>query len=262
LWPPAGRHKAGPYVKGSDGARVTAPAPLYRLRQLRKSYEASGSRFELLVEELDIAPGTVLAVTGPSGSGKSTLLDMLALALRPDDATTFTFGPPPSGHDVMKLWREGRHDALARLRASHCGYVLQTGGLLPFLTVFGNIALTQRIAGRVDRAYVETLASRLGIAAQLGKRPAQLSVGQRQRVAIARALAHRPQIVLADEPTASVHPALGAEIAALLVAETRAAGAALVVATHDPELLASFAPRTLAPAAEGTTARSVFALAA
>src|SRR5262245_41631914 len=98
-----------------------SPAPLYRLRQLRKRYEASGSRFELAVEELDIHAGTVLAVTGPSGSGKSTLLDMLALALKPDEAEKFTFGPPPSGHDVMALWREGRQDALAQLRARYCG---------------------------------------------------------------------------------------------------------------------------------------------
>jgi putative ABC transport system ATP-binding protein len=238
------------------------PAPLYRLRQLRKSYVTGASRFELCVEELDIEAGAVLAVTGPSGSGKSTLLDMLALALRPDGAEKFLFGPPPSGHDAMALWQKSANDTLARLRARYCGYVLQTGGLLPFLSVQDNIALPQRLAGRLDRPYVEVLAARLGIAEQLRKRPAQLSVGQRQRVAIARALAHRPAVVLADEPTASVHPALGAEIAALLVEETRAAGAALIVATHDPELLAGFAPRTLAPASATTTARSVFALAA
>jgi putative ABC transport system ATP-binding protein len=237
-------------------------APIYRLRDLRKTLDASGSRFELLVEELDIAPGEVLAVTGPSGSGKSTLLDMLALALRPDAASKFTFGPPPAGHDVMALWQRRDHDGLARLRARYCGYVLQTGGLLPFLTVFDNIALAQRLAGRLDRAVVDDLAMRLGIADQLRKKPAQLSVGQRQRVAIARALAHRPAVVLADEPTASVHPALGAEIAALLVAETRRTGAALVVATHDEELFAAFAPRRLTPAGEAPGARSVFALAA
>jgi putative ABC transport system ATP-binding protein len=241
---------------------MAQPAPIYRLRDLRKSYASSGSRFELLVEELDVLPGEVIAVTGPSGSGKSTLLDMLALALRPDGAEKFTFGPPPSGHDVMALWERRDQDALARLRASYCGYVLQTGGLLPFLSVFDNIALTQRVAGRTDHALVKALAIRLGIADQLRKRPGQLSVSQRQRVAIARALAHRPTVVLADEPTASVHPALGAEISALLVEETRRTGAALVVATHDPELVAAFAPRILSPATTAPSARSVFALAA
>jgi putative ABC transport system ATP-binding protein len=236
--------------------------PLYRLRHLRKTYEASGSRFELIVEELDIAPGAVLAVTGPSGSGKSTLLDMLALAKRPASAEAFVFEPGPSAHDLMAIWRRGDGDLLARLRARHCGYVLQTGALLPFLTVIDNITLTQRVSGRLDRAHAETLAARLGIADQLGKRPGQLSVGQRQRVAIARALAHRPAVVLADEPTASVHPALGREIAVLLVEETRRTGAALVVATHDPELLAGFAPAFLVPQTGETGSRSVFGLAA
>ena len=237
-------------------------APIYRLRGLRKIWAAAGSRFELVVEDLEIEAGEVIAVTGPSGSGKSTLLDILALALRPDGAEKFLFGPPPSGHDVGALWARGEHDALARLRARYCGYVLQTGGLLPFLSVGDNIALTQRVAGRRDPALIEALAARLGIADQLAKKPAQLSVGQRQRVAIARALAHRPAAVLADEPTASVHPALGAEIAALLVEETRRTGAALVVATHDEGLLAAFRPRPLSPAVPQPGARSVFALAA
>lgn len=190
----------------------------------------AGGGFALRIPAFEAAAGEAIAVTGPSGSGKSTLLDLLALALKPDAAGRFEV----AGHDAGLLWREARLDALAALRASHYGYVLQQGGLLPFLTVRQNILLPQRLAGRPDDAHAEALAARLQIADELDRKPASLSVGQRQRVAIARALAHRPAIVLADEPTASVHPEMADTILALLVGAARDSGAALVLATHDP----------------------------
>lgn len=232
---------------------------LLSLRGLHKAYRGDAAPFALEVPEFDLAAGEALALAGPSGSGKSTLLMMLALAAPPDAAEGFAF----AGQDIRRLWREGRRDALAGLRAAKIGVVPQTGGLLPYLTVAGNIALTQRIAGRPDPARVRALAEELGIGAQLGKRPAALSVGQRQRVAIARALAHRPALVLADEPTASVHPELADAVLALLRRECAAAGAALLVATHDPERAARAGYPALAcvthpPGADGV-ARSVFA---
>ena len=233
--------------------------PLLSLREVRKAYRGDAAPFALEVPAFDLADGEVLALAGPSGSGKSTLLMMLALAAPADAGARFAF----AGQDVQRLWRDERRDALAALRARRIGVVPQTGGLLPFLSVEGNIALTQRIAGREDAARVRALAEDLGLGAQLRKRPAELSVGQRQRVAIARALAHRPALVLADEPTASVHPELADAVLALLKRECAAAGAALLVATHDPERAARagypvLACETHAPGADGI-ARSVFA---
>jgi putative ABC transport system ATP-binding protein len=234
---------------------------LLSLRDVAKAYRGDAAAFALEVPAFDLAEGEALALAGPSGSGKSTLLMMLALAL-PPDAGRFVF----AGSDVAGLWRDGRRDGLAALRATRIGVVPQTGGLLPYLTVAGNIGLTQRIAGCEDAARVRMLAEELGIGAQLRKRPAELSVGQRQRVAIARALAHRPALVLADEPTASVHPELADAVLALLKRECAQAGAALLVATHDPERAARagypvLACETHAPGADGV-ARSVFARAA
>lgn len=232
--------------------------PLLSLRDVARAYRGDAAPFALEVPRFDLAAGEALALAGPSGSGKSTLLMMLALAA-PPDAGSFAF----DGADIAWLWRQDRRDALAGLRARRIGVVPQTGGLLPYLTVAGNIALTQRIAGREDAARVRMLAEELGIAAQLTKRPAALSVGQRQRVAIARALAHRPALVLADEPTASVHPELADAVLALLRRECGAAGAALLVATHDPDRAARagypiLRCETHAPGADGI-ARSVFA---
>lgn len=232
---------------------------LLSLRGVARAYRGDAAPFALEVPEFDLAAGEALALAGPSGSGKSTLLMMMALASPPDAAARFAF----AGCDIAALWRDGQRDALADLRARRIGVVPQTGGLLPFLSVEGNIALTQRIAGAPDAARVRMLAEELGIARQLPKRPAELSVGQRQRVAIARALAHRPALVLADEPTASVHPALAEAVLVLLRRECAAAGAALVVATHDPDRAAALgypvvSCTTHAPGADGV-ARSVFA---
>jgi putative ABC transport system ATP-binding protein len=214
---------------------TTAPPALYALEGVRRTRRDGGSMFVLEVPSLTIAHGARLALLGASGSGKSTLLDMLALALRPDDgAARFAFrGDAGVGTiDVAASWRAGGA-ALAAARARSIGYVLQTGGLLPFLSVRANIALPARIAGRPDPGRVEDLATRLGVAGVLDRGAEAISVGQRQRAAIARALIHRPAVVLADEPTASVDPAMAVEVMALLLAETAAEGAALILATHD-----------------------------
>ena len=177
---------------------------------------------------LALEPGEAVALTGPSGSGKSTLLLMMGAALPPDRGAITL-----AGADVAALWRRADRAALARLRAARIGFVPQTGGLIPFLDVAGNVLLPQSLAARADERFARALAEELEIAPLWRRVPAELSVGERQRVAIARALAHRPALVLADEPTASVHPSMAETVLALLLREVRAAGAALVLATHD-----------------------------
>lgn len=209
---------------------MTTPPALLIEGLARTNGEGPGA-FVLEVDRFVLRAGEAVAVAGPSGSGKSTLLDLAALAVPPDRATSLSL----AGTDAAALWRSGDGDALARLRARGIGYVLQTGALLPFVTVRANIALPQRLSGREDEGRIAALAGTLGIAGTLGRKPGALSVGQRQRAAIARALSHRPALVLADEPTAALHPEMADTVLDLLVRETAAAGAALLLATHDPE---------------------------
>lgn len=227
-------------------------APL-RAEGVSRSVAAAGSRFTLLIERFEVAQGSRVAVVGPSGCGKSTLLALLALALRPDDGEVLTL----AGIDALALWRANQGDALAALRARSVGFVPQTGALLPFLSLRDNILLPQRILTRPDTGRVIALAKRLEIMAILDRMPAAVSVGQRQRAAIARALAHRPGVVLADEPTASVHPAQADDILDLLTRTAAEDSAALVISTHDATraLAAGYAIAPCRPDADAVQTR-------
>lgn len=207
--------------------------------------------FTLAVESLSLRRGEAVGVTGPSGCGKSTLLDVVGLVLRPSTVGQFTL----AGTDVAALWAQGRQGTLASLRAGGIGYVLQTGGLLPFLNVRDNIRLSRTLLGLPeDRAGEDRLISTLGIGALLDKKPAALSIGERQRVAIARALAHRPALVLADEPTASLDPHHSAAVMELLLSLVGEFGLGLMVVSHDWDLLTRFGLRRIeAVTADATT---------
>ena len=205
--------------------------PLLELRDVAVRRGGAAEGFRLDIMALSLPRGGRLALLGASGSGKSTLLEVLALAAPPASAALFRFAPD-AALDVADAWQRDAR-ALDACRARHVGYVLQTGALLPFLSIGDNIALQAELGNAPAMGRVRELAGRLGIADHLNKLPAALSVGQRQRAAIARALVHRPALLLADEPTASVDPAMAVEVLDLLMAETEAAGAALVLASHD-----------------------------
>ncbi len=209
---------------------------ILRLHEVARSHGAGRQRYRLRVPALELRAGRQLAIVGPSGCGKSTLLDLLALALAPDPGGRFEFLAGERPQDIAALWRDGRQDRLAALRRQHCGYVLQSGGLLEFLDVRRNIGLPCALLGAPSAERVQALAERLEIGDQLDKKPAALSVGQRQRVAIARALAHAPRLLLADEPTAALDPLNAERVMRLLVEQGRERGACTVVATHDERL--------------------------
>jgi putative ABC transport system ATP-binding protein len=225
------------------------------LEQVRKRRASDDRVFELTVERLALAPGERLAVVGQSGSGKSTLLDLAGLALAPDGARTFRLEADGVTTDIGKLWQARDLEALAALRARHFGYVVQSGALLPFLSVEDNVHLPLSLTGRRDRDRVRDLLARLGIASLGRVLPERLSFGQRQRVAVARALAHRPDFLLADEPTASLDPDNARRVMEALLELTAAEGSALLLVSHDLDLLDDFRlPRAqMAGAPEGRT---------
>ena len=201
---------------------------------LRGLAKRRGESYRLEIPEMEIRAGDRIMLLGDSGSGKSTTLDMLALVLKPDGCGSFIWRPGAGAVDLAGLWREGRADALGRLRLADLGYVLQTGGLLPFLNVRDNILLpaqmkNMEVPDQLRR--LEELFQVLKIGHLAAKFPGQISVGERQRCAIARAVIHEPALILADEPTASLDPPTSDRVFQLLLELSRKS--ALVVATHD-----------------------------
>ncbi|MEG3640974.1 ABC transporter ATP-binding protein [Magnetococcus sp. PR-3] len=213
-------------------------AALLEIRGLRRERAQGGVSFTLEMPHFQLSPGNFVAVVGDSGCGKSTLLDLLALVLQPGACQQFSFQLEQRQIDARGLWRGHDEAALAMLRRRYLGYVLQTGGLLPFLSVRENLRLPMKINHQpVDETGIVALAERLGIAPMLDKKPQHLSGGQRQRAAIARALIHRPRIILADEPTAAVDKPRARGIVKDLQHLARAQGVAVVMVTHDRDLV-------------------------
>ena len=168
---------------------------------------------------LDADAGELVVVLGPSGSGKSTLLACLGGIDEPDGGAVFACGERMSHRpEAVK----------AALRARHFGIVMQSDNLIAHLSLRENVALACRIAGSPADA---SALDRLGIAERSRALPSELSGGEAVRAAVAAAVAHRPDIVLADEPTAEVDEEAEASIADLLRG-IAASGAAVVVATH------------------------------
>jgi putative ABC transport system ATP-binding protein len=203
-----------------------APRPPLRV-VARGLVKAFGETKALAGVDVDLGDGESLAVMGPSGSGKSTLLHCLAGILPPDAGTVML-----RGQDVSNLGDRER----SLLRRRHFGFVFQFGQLLSELPAQENVALPLMLLG-VPRAEAVAQARRLlaglGLAGKEERRPGELSGGEAQRVAVARALVTGPDVVFADEPTGALDQATGAEVMRLLTETTRAAGASLVVVTHD-----------------------------
>ena len=207
---------------------------IYHLRDVVLDRESQGISFRLNVPSLQIAQGEKIALIGESGCGKSTLLDILAFIAQPTEIGAFRFRPVNTGEpiDINQLWAKRKLNRLGELRKRHIGYVMQTGGLLPYLTVRDNMNLSRNVLGLRRSHTTEDLARELGIARPLDKLPETLSTGERQRVAIGRALAHEPSIVIADEPTASVDPLAAEKIMSLFIGLAEDRNITVIVASH------------------------------
>lgn len=233
------------------------------LAGLEYRHAGSQSRFELFVPSFTVRRQDRVALSGPSGSGKSTLLDTLAFILKPASVESWWVEDRGAREDIGSIYESRNDKRLLSIRSRFLGYVLQAGGLLPFLSVRANIELPRKLLGLPKDETVPRLAVRLGIEPQLDKRPSQLSIGERQRVAIARAVAHNPALVLADEPTAALDHENADNVMRILVQLSEELDTALVVASHDRHLLERFgfvqAKFTVEASSATRPARSVFA---
>ncbi len=224
---------------------------VYSLENVVKERVTDGVGFRLVVPKIQISAEENIALVGHSGCGKSTLLDMLALILRPDGSDDFSLHPVDGdSSDIAQYWRRGSQSKLSQIRKQHIGYVLQSGGLLPYLTVRENIELPRRLLKLPDDDSIESISRVLGIQRQLDKLPGYLSAGERQRAAFARALSHRPSILIADEPTAALDPITTQKIMAVVMEVIKGLKITLITASHDWAHVYKMDLRTLKQEAE------------
>ena len=218
---------------------AASPAsPLFSARGVVKHYRLGRVPVPALRGvDLEVERGEVVALAGPSGSGKTTLLNLFGGLDVPDGGTVSL-----AGRNLGGLSETER----THIRRKELGFVFQTFNLVPVLSARENVEYPLWIAGvgaAERRRRAEAALSAVGLAERGAHRPDQLSGGERQRVAIARALVHEPLAVLADEPTGNLDSENGALILDLLLRCNRENGATLIVATHDPAVLAKLPRR-------------------
>lgn len=227
---------------------------MLELEDLRIVRGHGDQAYEVRLPSLSLRAGEVMAVVGGSGCGKSTLLEGVGLLLQPQRIGRYVLGDRV---DVADLLRAGQDALLSSLRAERIGFVLQTGGLLPFLSVRDNIMLPRRLLGLAPHnTEVDTAIDALSLGGLLDKRPSALSIGERQRVAFVRAMAHEPGLLLADEPTSALDPDNARILFQLFVDLAGRSGIATLVVSHDWGLVNDFGLPCLRP--ELTPGLSVF----
>jgi putative ABC transport system ATP-binding protein len=181
---------------------------------------------------LDVYEGEFLSIAGPSGSGKTTLLNLVGCVDTPTSGTVMV-----AGSDTSALGER----ALTSLRLHTIGFIFQSFNLVPVLSVLQNVELPLLLQGKLSgpdrKKRVTELLERVGLHDYIKHRPTELSGGQRQRVAIARALVTRPQIVLADEPTANLDSVTGQNILDLMKELNRTEHTTFIFSTHDARVM-------------------------
>jgi lipoprotein-releasing system ATP-binding protein len=207
------------------------------VQNLNKSYPTRSGELHVLRQiHLTLQDGEALAILGPSGSGKSTLLYLLGTLERP------TSGDYQLGNQKPFQLADAE---LAQFRNRSIGFVFQDHHLLPQCSVLENV-LIPTLAGPCEKleGRARELLQRVGLSERLEHRPAELSGGERQRVAVARALIHKPQLLLADEPTGNLDRKTAQTVGALLLEMHRQEKTMLIVVTHSPDL-AKLLPRRM-----------------
>jgi len=215
-----------------DAGAALALRPLISMRDIAVTYGKGSAAVPALKNvSLDIHAREMTLLLGPSGSGKTSLLQVMGCLLTPTNGTLHLFDAEVKNETP---------ESLAQRRLQHFGFIFQHYNLFPTLRAWENVAIALDLKGIPAEEFesrARALMERLGIGDRANAFPAELSGGQKQRVAIARALAGKPQILLADEPTAALDSKTGKTVAGLLHDLAHEENCAIVVVTHDPRML-------------------------
>ena len=203
-----------------------------QIENVTKTYKEGNSSITALNNaSMDVKPGEFVAIVGPSGSGKSTLLSIVGALLKPTSGTVNI-----NDKEITKLSSK----ELSKFRLQEIGFILQSSNLIPYLSVVDQLILVKKMTGKVtkeDQEKAKKLLTELGLGDKLKKYPNELSGGERQRVAIARSLMNDSNVILADEPTASLDSKRAHEVVKLIADEVKKRNKAAIMVTHDERML-------------------------
>lgn len=204
---------------------------LIEINQVNRIFSTVGGDFQALKDiNAGIPKGVLTILKGRSGSGKTTLLNIVGALDTPTSGTVTI-----DGKDIGKLSDRERE----QLRRTGIGFVFQAVSLIPTMNAFQNVEFSMRLAGIKEgrEKRVEECLRMVGLGSRMNHMPAEMSGGEQQRVAIARAIAHRPSIILADEPTAELDSAMAAEVTKLFQEMTKKEHVTIIMTTHDTGLM-------------------------
>ncbi|KFM99823.1 ABC transporter ATP-binding protein [Bacillus clarus] len=208
------------------------PSSLLKLNQVSKVYGKGETEVTALHPiTLDVKEGEFIGIVGPSGSGKSTLLSIAGALLSPSKGNIYV-----SGQDITSLSEKEMTD----IRLRKIGFIFQFANLVPFLTVKEQLLYIAKLKGEDKKEagkFAEQLLKTFGLSHRMNHYPNQLSGGEKQRVAIARAFMNNPDLILADEPTASLDSKRAREVVDLMKDEVKKNKKAAIMITHDEKML-------------------------
>lgn len=205
---------------------------IMRLENITKSFGDGDTTVTILKDiSFSLKRGDFIAIVGPSGSGKSTLLSIIGALLTPSSGKVMIDKSNIADYKLAKL---------TSVRRDKIGFVFQSSNLIPYLTVKDQLMLIGNISNQNKKIYDKRsaeLIQHLGLNHRVKTFPNQLSGGEKQRVAIARAFMNDPDIVLADEPTASLDSERGKQVVNMIAKEVKSRNKVAIMVTHDERML-------------------------
>lgn len=215
-----------------DRSGAVAGNPILTVRGVERSFHVGGRQLHVLKGiDMELKPNSLVMLRGRSGSGKTTLLNMIGGLDQPDRGEILFLGHP------FHQWND---DKRTEVRRKRIGFIFQSFALMPLLSAWENVELSLRMAG-VPRSEwkprVQHCLELVGLGKRMHHRPFELSGGEQQRVAIAKAIAHRPTMLLADEPTAELDSQMGAQVMSVFREIIRTEHVTICMTTHDPTIL-------------------------
>lgn len=206
--------------------------PVLQVHEVHRSFETGGRAIHVLRGiNMEVQPQQLVMLKGRSGSGKTTLLNMLGGLDQPTSGEIYFDG---------RAFHEAGDAARTRMRRQEIGFIFQAYALMPLLSAWENVELSLRMAGVPKGEWNQRVAyclEMVGLTKRAKHRPFELSGGEQQRVAIAKAIAHRPKLLLADEPTAELDSKMGAQIMAVFRNIIATEEVSICMTTHDPTIL-------------------------